>query len=40
MKKAFTLIELLVGTSNSSVFSNSDPQKCGYDRAAGVPLYE
>ena len=31
---------LIVGTSNSSVFSNSDPQKCGYDRAAGVPLYE
>ena len=31
---------LIVGTSNSSVFTNSDSQKCGYDRAAGVPLYE
>ena len=31
---------LIVGTSNSSVFTNSDPQKCGYNRTAGVPLYE
>ena len=31
---------LINGTSNSAVFTSSDPQKCGYDRTAGIPLYE
>ena len=31
---------LILGTSNAAVFTNSDSQKCGYDRTSGVPLYE